>query len=159
MRLGFTAALLCLALGHLSACAPGPANPFRTARPAPVGYGTPEEDTGTGAVGSMSSRDLEAGHFDDMAEFLQGRIAGLQVIRLANGDVTLRIRGVHQSLRNDAEPLLVVDLMPVANLSVALRGLRPKDVERVEVLKDVASTSVYGTRGAHGVILLRMKRD
>lgn len=159
MRAAERVLLIGVGLCFVSGCAGGGVrNPFRDPEAEPIGYGVPERRDATGAVGSVAMGEIEPGHFADMAEFLQGRVAGLQVIRMPSGDVSLRIRGAHQSLRNDAEPLLVIDQMPVANLALALRGLRPQQVERVEVLKDVASTSVYGTRGAHGVILIGTKR-
>jgi TonB-dependent SusC/RagA subfamily outer membrane receptor len=81
------------------------------------------------------------------------------VIRLANGDVSLRIRG-KDSLLGDGEPLLIIDGMPIhpANLSDALRGLNPREVTHIEVLKDISSTAIYGSRGANGVILIALRR-
>jgi TonB-dependent SusC/RagA subfamily outer membrane receptor len=71
----------------------------------------------------------------------------------------LRLRGGDLNLLNgrQAEPLVVIDGMPIAAelLTPVLRTLRPSDIVRVDVLKDVASTSVYGMRGAGGVILIR----
>jgi TonB-dependent SusC/RagA subfamily outer membrane receptor len=97
-------------------------------------------------------------------ELLQGRVPGLQVVHLANGDVSLRIRGGSVSLLAESErgePLLVIDGMPVApgHVTRALRSLNPREIARIEVLKDVSSTSSYGMAGAHGVILITTKRD
>jgi TonB-dependent SusC/RagA subfamily outer membrane receptor len=140
--------------------APEPARP--ATEEVPVGYGTRPGADVTGAVRSVPEAELEAGgHFTDVLEFLQGRVAGLQVVDLGGGNVSLRIRGVNQSLQERyLEPLLVIDEMPVAagNVGVALRALRPQDVSSVQVLKDVSSTAIYGTRGANGVILIRLRR-
>jgi TonB-dependent SusC/RagA subfamily outer membrane receptor len=89
---------------------------------------------------------------------LRGRVPGLQVIQLPNGDISLRIRG-GDSILSEGEPLVILDGAPVApqNVSNVLRELNPPDVARIEVLKDVASTSVYGIKGAHGVVLITMK--
>jgi iron complex outermembrane receptor protein len=98
---------------------------------------------------------------DTVVELLEGRVPGLQIVRQANGDVALRIRGAPNSLSDGGEPLLVIDGMPVAsgNVGSALRGLQPHQIASIEVLKDVSSTSVYGMRGANGVILITTKRD
>jgi TonB-dependent SusC/RagA subfamily outer membrane receptor len=80
------------------------------------------------------------------------------VIRLGNGDISLRIRQ-NDSILSTGEPLLILDGAPVAeqNLSLVLRQLNPNEIDTIDVLRDVASTSVYGEKGAHGVIIIRMK--
>lgn len=90
---------------------------------------------------------------------LQGRVPGLQVIRLGNGDISLQIRQ-NDSIESLGEPLLILDGAPVAsqNMSLVLRQLNPHEIASIEVLRDVASTSVYGQKGAHGVIVITMKR-
>ena len=118
----------------------------------------------TGAVDSLSGRDLTGRHVDEIAELLRGRVPGLQVIREPNGDIALRIRGGDLALSPSAggsEPLVVIDGVPVTEgrLSSMLRALNPRDIARIEVLKDVSSTSIYGVRGAHGVILITTKHD
>ncbi len=163
MRRATRAGVAFLSVQFLAGCGLRPAMPSPRPQPEeiPIGYGTrPSEDV-TGAVSSVSSQELEAGHFADMVEFLQGRVPGLQVVRLSGGSVSLRIRGPQQSLMGSGEPLLVIDGMPVTpgNMVSALRSIRPKDVENVQVLKDVSSTSIYGALGANGVILIRMKRE
>jgi iron complex outermembrane receptor protein len=102
-------------------------------------------------------------HFTDLLEMLRSHVAGLQVTELPNGEIRLRIRGEQQSLRTDDEanqPLLVIDDMPILPSAVrsALMGVNPRDVESIHVLKDVASTAIYGSRGANGVILIQLKR-
>lgn len=127
----------------------------------PVPYGTQEEPNVTGAVTSVPVK--ESDHLRDVLEMLRGHVAGLQVTELPNGDIQLRLRGPSQSLRADDasnQPLLVIDDMPVQPRAIrlALKGLNPRDVERITVLKDVSSTSIYGARGANGVILIVLKR-
>jgi iron complex outermembrane receptor protein len=92
-------------------------------------------------------------------EWLAGRVAGLQVIRLPNGEITLRIRGI-QSMGEEGDALVVIDGMPVtpANLTGVLRSLNPGEVANIQVLKDVSSTSAYGIKGAHGVVVITMKK-
>ena len=125
---------------------------------AQVGYGTRPEGRITGAVTSLSDSELNAARPMRIEELLLGRVAGLQFIRNANGTTTLRIRGTN-SIMNDREPLVVVDGIPTQErLDLALAGLLPEDIKRVDVLKDIASTSVYGMRGAGGVILITTRR-
>ncbi len=125
----------------------------------------------TGSADSLPASELGERHVQDIAEFLQGRVAGLRVIRADNGDISLRIRGGDMTLRRESdgsvsvasagEPLLVIDGMPVSEgqVSNTLRALNPGEIENIQVLKDVSSTSSYGMRGAHGVILITLKND
>jgi TonB-dependent SusC/RagA subfamily outer membrane receptor len=121
----------------------------------------PRGDPETGAVQALPESALAGRHVDSAVELLEGRVPGLLIIRQPNGDVALQIRGAPNSLRDGGEPLLVIDGMPAAsgNVTGALRGLKPHQIASIEVLKDVSSTSVYGMRGANGVILIRTKRD
>jgi len=114
----------------------------------------------TGAIDTLSSEQLRGRHAGDVAEMLQGRVAGLQVIRLGNGDISLRIRG-DDSILSNGEPLVILDGAPVASQSMSdvLRGLNPREIASIDVLKDVASTAPYGIKGAHGVIIITMKRE
>jgi hypothetical protein len=117
------------------------------------------------------TESLDKQHARDIADLLQSRVAGLRVIRLSNGDLSLRIRGGDMSLRKESdgttsaepsgEPLLVIDGMPVSDgqVSNTLRSLDPHQVESVQVLKDVSSTSSSGMRGAPGVVLTTLTRD
>ena len=94
-------------------------------------------------------------------EMLRG-VPGVEVTRLADGNYRIRIRG-QRSIRGnptDDNPLLVIDGIPIPNESMSsmLADLSPGDVARIEVLKDVADTSMYGSRGANGVIVITTKR-
>lgn len=95
-------------------------------------------------------------------DLLQGRVPGLEVRRLPGGNYTLRIRGQHGLRGNptDDEPLLVIDGTPVPSGSIgsALAGIAPRDVARIDVLKDAAATGTYGSRAANGVIIVTTKR-
>jgi TonB-dependent SusC/RagA subfamily outer membrane receptor len=92
-------------------------------------------------------------------EVLQGRVPGLQVVRLSGGDYSLRIRG-GTSILGSNEPLLVLDgqIISPPFVSNALAGISPHDVARVEVLKDGGSLAFYGSRGANGVIIVSTRR-
>ncbi|HEX5437857.1 MAG TPA: TonB-dependent receptor plug domain-containing protein [Gemmatimonadaceae bacterium] len=160
---------ICCWLVVLSACGHRAAPPSTS--PAPQ-TGTARDSVlpsgnRAGSIDSLSAGTLQGRHVQDIAELLQGRVAGLQVVRLPNGDISLRIRGGDLSLDSsnggaqEVEPLLVINGMPVADAEVSntLRGLDPHDIANIQVLKDVSSTSVYGIRGAHGVILITLKRQ
>lgn len=138
-----------LALALLTSCAP--ATPQRPTAAEPT----------AGAVTSIVPTEADA-RVSRVEDLLRGRVPGLTILPLANGTYTLRIRGAH-SLRGsaaDEEPLLVIDGMPTAqgSLGTTLAGLAPRDVARIDVLRDVAATGAYGSRGANGVIIITTKR-
>lgn len=117
-----------------------------------IGYGTQAAEEVTGAVASIRTdeMDREVTSFEDL---FQG-IAGVTVRRLSTGGISIRIRG-SSSLSSDAEPLFVINGVPIrAAPGQALMGVNPRDVTRVDVLKDAGATSIYGSRGANGVILI-----
>ena len=99
-------------------------------------------------------------HYASVVEMLRGKAPGVEIIENASGQVEVRIRGLTQSFQDSAqEPLVIIDGAPSGRpAGQALMTLNPDDVDRIEVLKDVGSTSVYGTRGANGVILVTTKK-
>lgn len=117
-------------------------------------------DDATGAVTTVPGLADTGPHYASVEEWLAGRVAGLQVIRLPDGEITLRIRGI-QSMSEEGDALVVIDGMPVtpANLTGVLRSLNPDEVASIQVLKDVSSTSAYGLKGAHGVVVINMKKQ
>jgi len=126
-----------------------------------VGYGTQARKTGTGAITSFvpSEADARAGRIDELLR----KVPGLEVRLLADGSFTVRIRGTHGILGSATEddPLLVIDDIPVpaGSLGATLTGIAPRDVARIDVLKDASSTGIYGSRGANGVIIVTTKRN
>lgn len=152
-------AVLCV-LGLLAACGGG-----RATTPPPSGLSPDPGESSTGATDSIESNDQR--FVQTVQEMIQGQVSGVRVVHHPTCGVTLRIRGVSDSLMEDGgpgecerEPLLIVDekQVPLGGLARALDGLQPRDIERIRVLKDVASTSIYGTRGANGVILITTRR-
>jgi TonB-dependent SusC/RagA subfamily outer membrane receptor len=116
--------------------------------------------TNTGAVTTVVPTETDA-RVSRVEELLRG-VAGLEVTPLPNGSYRLRIRG-QRSIRGnpgDDDPLLVLDGIPVSSgsTSSALAAIAPRDVARIEVLKDAAATSAYGSRGANGVIVITTRR-
>ncbi len=93
-----------------------------------------------------------------VAELLRGRVAGLEVTAEPDGSYHFRIRGM-STINETPEPLFIVDGKPVdaPSLTSALAGLTRDDIASVDVLKDVASTSVYGMRAAGGVVIIKTR--
>lgn len=123
-----------------------------------VGYGSQKRANLTGAVATVDvARVMDSRPTADVTKALQGAVPGL-TITTDNGDIngtaTMRIRGTG-TLSNDekSSPLIVVDGVPTEDLSF----LDPADIEEISVLKDAASSAVYGTRAAFGVILIKTK--
>lgn len=123
-----------------------------------VGYGTQKKANLTGAVSTVDvARTMDSRPVQDVARALQGAVPGL-TITTSSGDISdnpsINIRGVG-TLSNDhtSNPLIVVDGVPVEDMSF----LNPEDIAEVSVLKDAASSSIYGTRAAFGVILITTK--
>jgi TonB-dependent SusC/RagA subfamily outer membrane receptor len=89
---------------------------------------------------------------------LMGRFPGVNVEYKADGGLVVRIRGGSSSLYGNNAPLYVVDGVPVASESDgSLKGINPADIESIKVLKDAAQLSMYGSRGANGVIIIKTK--
>jgi TonB-dependent SusC/RagA subfamily outer membrane receptor len=118
------------------------------------------EGEGTGAVSSITLTEADA-RVSRVEELLR-RIPGIQVRQQPDGNYELRIRGPHALMgsASEAEPLLVIDDVPIPKGSIGstLAGLAPRDVARIDVLKDAAATGPYGSRGANGVIIISTKR-
>jgi TonB-dependent SusC/RagA subfamily outer membrane receptor len=123
-----------------------------------VGYGTSAKGDVTGSISSSSGKATAPSNAKSMADLLEGRFPGVEVKRLASGGLSVRIRG-QRTLRGSSEPLYVIDGIPrVAGTEGVLTDLDPRDIESIDVLKDAAATSVYGSRGANGVVLITTKR-
>jgi TonB-dependent starch-binding outer membrane protein SusC len=120
-----------------------------------VGYGTAARRDVTGSVGTVDGSVTRQATVTNMADMLDGRVPGLEVRR--NGsNVSVRIRG-DRSFHADGDPLFVIDGIPVVGTSF-LTDLDPREVKRIEVLKDAGSLAAYGARGANGVILISLKK-
>ncbi|MFA4869412.1 MAG: TonB-dependent receptor [Pedobacter sp.] len=119
-----------------------------------VGYGTQERRNLTGAVDQISSKDIESRPVSSIATSLQGLLPGLN-IQSNSGDQgknpDINIRGFNSL--NGGGPLVLVD-----GIEGNIERVNPSDVESVTVLKDAASSAIYGARGAFGVILITTKK-
>jgi TonB-linked SusC/RagA family outer membrane protein len=122
-----------------------------------VGYGTQKKVNLTGAVSSVDvGKTVNSRPVADIGRALQGAVPGL-TISTKSGEIgsapTIKIRGGMGSPNGDAKPLILVDNVEVEDISF----INPDDIESISVLKDAASASIYGARGAFGVLLITTK--
>jgi len=133
-----------------------------------VAYGQLKKTNITGSVTTVKAADIEDKPFTSVDKALQGTVAGLQSTSSSGApgaNTDIRIRGIG-SITAGASPLWVIDgaIATTGDLSTqtttanALSSLNPDDIESISVLKDAASTSIYGSRGANGVIIVTTKR-
>lgn len=121
-----------------------------------IGYQTVRRRDVNGAVSSVSGKDMKDIPLSSAAEALTGRLAGVQVSTTEGrpgADILIRVRG-GGSITQDNSPLYIVDGIQVEN---ALNVLSLQEIENVDVLKDAASTAIYGARGANGVVIITTK--
>jgi TonB-linked outer membrane protein, SusC/RagA family/TonB-dependent outer membrane receptor, SusC/RagA subfamily, signature region len=122
-----------------------------------VGYGTQKKANLTGSVSTVDTKILEARPIADVGRGLQGTMPGLSVV-VPSGEIgsdpLMKIRGQIGSLQGGSSPLILVDNVEIPSLQI----LNPDDVESVSILKDAASSSIYGAKAAFGVILITTKK-
>lgn len=122
-----------------------------------VAYGTAKKSSYTGSVAQIKSDELVNRQVSNVTKALQGLAAGVQSTSTSGqpgSDATIRIRGVG-SINASADPLYVVDGVPYGG---SLNAINPYDIESISVLKDAASSALYGSRGANGVIIITTKK-
>jgi TonB-linked SusC/RagA family outer membrane protein len=120
-----------------------------------VGYGTMKKKDLTGAISSISEKTLRDIPVNSTAQALTGRMAGVNVTTTEgspDAEIMIRIRG-GGSITQDNSPLYVVDGFVVKSIS----DIAPTDIASIDVLKDAASTAIYGAQGANGVIVVTTK--
>jgi len=122
-----------------------------------IAYGTSTRGSFTGSVGVVGADLLEKRQVSNVTNSLSGAVAGVQVLN-NNGQpgtsATVRVRGVG-SINAGTNPLYVVDGLPYDG---DIASLNSADIESMVVLKDAASTSLYGARGANGIIMITTKK-
>lgn len=119
-----------------------------------VGYGTQKKVNLTGAVSSISSKELEGKMLSNAIEGLQGTTPGLVIQQGSStpgSAPSINIRGLNTMNNND--PLVIID-----GIEGSLANLNPSDIDQISVLKDASSTAIYGSRASNGVILVTTKR-
>ncbi len=121
-----------------------------------IGYGTVKKSSLTSAVSRMDANRIENRPLARAETALQGQLAGVSV-RTVTGepgaDLHIRVRGA-ASINANSDPLYVVDGVPMSNLT----WLNPADIAAIEVLKDAASSAIYGSRGSNGVVIVTTKK-
>jgi TonB-linked SusC/RagA family outer membrane protein len=121
-----------------------------------TGYGTQKKKDILGAVSVIKSEDFEDRPSTNLGYSMQGKAAGVQIIRPSGkpqGGFSLRVRGT-TSITAGSEPLYIIDGVPTQ----LLFDINPNDIESISVLKDASSAAIYGAAGANGVVLITTKR-
>ena len=119
-----------------------------------IGYSTSKRRDLTGSVASVSGKEIAAVPVMNVAQAMQGKLAGVNVVSQdgrPNADVSIRVRG-GGSISQSNQPLILIDGVPGS-----LNDIPPDMVQSIDVLKDASSTAIYGARGANGVILITTK--
>ena len=125
-----------------------------------VGYGVAKKKDLTGSVSQIDSKTISVQANSTVTRALEGVVPGIQVASIDGQpglDMGIRLRGAGSTSQNSSNALIVIDGVP-AEYPNALSSINPKDIESISVLKDAASTAVYGSRGANGVVLVTTKR-
>jgi len=120
-----------------------------------IGYTTVRKRDLTGAVSQVSGKQIEDVPVTNVTEALTGKMAGVNITTpegSPEADVKIRVRG-GGSLSQDNSPLYIVDGFEVASIN----DIAPSEIETIDVLKDAASTAIYGARGANGVVIVTTK--
>ena len=120
-----------------------------------TGYTTQRKADLTGAVSVVSVSELSKQNENNPIKAMQGRVPGMNISADGNpsGAATVRIRGI--GTLNDNDPLYIIDGVPT---KAGMHELNGNDIESIQVLKDAASASIYGSRAANGVIIITTKK-
>jgi len=141
-----------------------------------IGYGSVKKKDLTGAVGTVSAKEITRGNPANATQALQGQVPGVLVTKLSNkpGQLwSIAIRGENTITANpnadgatnltlvssnpqnmNTEPLVVIDGV----VGGKLQDISPADIQTIDILKDASSTAIYGSRGANGVVIITSKR-
>ncbi len=122
-----------------------------------VGYGSQLKKEITGAVQNVSAQEIKDLPVSQIGQKLQGRLAGVQINQTTGKPgqgISIRIRG-QVSVSAGSDPLYVVDGFPITG---TIGQLNPDEIDDISILKDAASTSLYGSRAANGVVLITTKK-
>ena len=119
-----------------------------------VGYGTQKKSLVTGSISSINAESFKNTSVRSAAQAIQGKVSGVQVLPQSGSPgsgMTIRVRGV--STNGNSAPLYIVDGMRTPDIN----NLAPGDIESMEILKDAASSAIYGAEGGNGVVLITTK--
>ncbi|MBL7840101.1 MAG: TonB-dependent receptor [Cyclobacteriaceae bacterium] len=122
-----------------------------------IGYGEQKKSLNTAAISRVDSKQLSNFSNQRLEQMLQGQVAGV-TIKPSSGQpgsgFNILIRGI--GTNGDNSPLIIIDGMSAND--GALSALNPEDIESIEIMKDAASTAIYGARGANGVVFVKTKK-
>ncbi|MCQ2153232.1 MAG: TonB-dependent receptor [Bacteroidales bacterium] len=122
-----------------------------------VGYGSVKKSNLTNSVAKINSEALEDRAIANVGEAFQGQLSGVRASAQGGGlpgsELTIQIRGIN-TINGKSSPLYVIDGVPRDNMS----DLNPNDIASIQILKDASATSIYGSRGASGVVLIETKQ-
>jgi len=140
-----------------------------------AGYYTVKESERTGSIVKITSKDIDRQPVANVLATMQGRMAGVNITQttgVPGGGFDVQIRGQNSIRADGNSPLYIIDGIPAysqslgnSNLSAgilpsvsALNAINPSDIESIEILKDADATSIYGSRGSNGVVLITTKK-
>src|SRR5690606_12612161 len=126
-----------------------------------IAFGTAKKKDLTGSISTVDSKTLGAQSNSTLTKALEVAVPGVQVSSVDGQqglDMGVRIRGIGSSSQNNSNALVVIDGMPITGGFNVLSTMNPKDIESVTVLKDAASTALWGSRGANGVVIVTSKK-
>lgn len=131
-----------------------------------IGYGVQRKTDLTGSVSNVTSKDFNQGVINSPEQLINGKVSGVQIVNSGgspSAGSTIRIRG-GASLNASNDPLIVIDGVPmeiggsVSGSGNFLSLINPNDIESMTILKDAASTAIYGSRASNGVIIITTKK-
>ncbi|MBB5436691.1 TonB-linked SusC/RagA family outer membrane protein [Pedobacter sp. AK017] len=125
-----------------------------------VAYGTAKKRDLTGSISTIDSKVLAVQSNSSVSRALEGAAPGVQVSAVDGQpglDMGIRVRGLGSASQSTSDALVVIDGVPAQNAN-PLATISPKDIESITILKDAASTALYGSRGANGVVLVTTKK-
>ncbi|MEI6277552.1 MAG: TonB-dependent receptor, partial [Prolixibacteraceae bacterium] len=121
-----------------------------------IGYGTQKKSNLTSAIAKIDNKSIEIRPISNVGEALAGQISGVRAQNttgIPGAEPIIKIRGIN-TINGNSNPLYVIDGIPRDNMT----DINPSDVATIQVLKDASATSIYGSRGANGVILIETKQ-
>lgn len=125
-----------------------------------VAYGTAKKKDLTGSISTINEKNIVVQAQGSVTRALEGQVPGLQTT-IVDGqpglDMGIRIRGIGTASANNANALIIIDGTPALEGTNVLSSINRNDIESITVLKDAASTALYGSRGANGVVLVTTK--
>jgi len=120
-----------------------------------VGYGVQKKSLVTGAISKLDAKDISSVNVSRIDQALQGKTSGVYIAQTSGSPgspMSIKIRGNSSNGKND--PLYIVDGIKTSGIDF----LSPNDIESIEILKDAASSAIYGSEGGNGVIIITTKR-